>query len=134
MNLMYLLSVIKKCSVLLCSASLTLSQTSPGFHMSVENVFIKTLQKGEIARIRAISPFPAVFSISLGNFLPFTSNLKLSSVNSFKLEDSIICHLGRAKHSLFKRFCHNVSSCVQTGFSAEACEKNSRWLWKEKLC
>ena len=33
--------------------------------------------------IRAISPFPTVFSILLENFPVFSSNLKLSSVNPF---------------------------------------------------
>ena len=30
--------------------------------------------------LQAISPFPTVFSIRIKNFLPFASNLKLSSV------------------------------------------------------
>ena len=42
--------------------------------------FENTVGKG------AISPFPTVFSASLENFLPFSSNLKLSSANSFSLE------------------------------------------------
>ena len=29
----------------------------------------------------------------MDNFLPFSSNLKLSSANSFSLEESKICHL-----------------------------------------
>ena len=51
--------------------------------------FENTVGKGEIA----ISPFPTVFSSSLDNFLPFPSNLKLSSANSFSLEESKICRL-----------------------------------------
>ena len=35
----------------------------------------------------AISPFPTVFSTCLDNFLPFSSNLKLSSANPFSLEE-----------------------------------------------
>ena len=54
--------------------------------------FENTVEKGEIAR-KAISPFPTVFSTSLDNFLPFSSNLKLSSANSFSLEESKICRL-----------------------------------------
>ena len=42
---------------------------------------------------RAISPFPTVFSTHLDNFLPFLSNLKLLSANSFSLEESKICLL-----------------------------------------
>ena len=45
--------------------------------------------------VRAISPLPTVFSTHLDNFLPFSSNLKLSSANSFSLEESKICRLGK---------------------------------------
>ena len=38
-------------------------------------------------------PFPTVFSSHLDNFLPFLSNLKLSSANSFSLEESKIYRL-----------------------------------------
>ena len=34
-----------------------------------------------------------MFSTGLDNFLPFSSNLKLSSAKSFNLEESKICHL-----------------------------------------
>ena len=54
-----------------------------------------TVGEREIARKQAISPFPTVFSTLLDNFLPFSSNLKLSSANSFSLEESKICHLGK---------------------------------------
>ena len=37
---------------------------------------------------RAISPFPTVFYTLLENFLPFSSNLILSSANTFSLEES----------------------------------------------
>ena len=40
-------------------------------------------------------PFRTVFSILSENFLPFSSNLKLSSANTFSLEESKICHLGK---------------------------------------
>ena len=42
---------------------------------------------------QAISPFPTVFSTRLDSFPPFSSNLKLSSANSFSLEESKICCL-----------------------------------------
>ena len=45
--------------------------------------------------MQAISPFPTVFSTGLKNFLPFSSNLKLLSANSFSLEESKICCLGK---------------------------------------
>ena len=44
---------------------------------------------------QAVSPFPAVFSTGLENFLLFSSNLKLSSANSLILEESKICCLGK---------------------------------------
>ena len=53
--------------------------------------FENTVGIGEIAHY--ISPFPIVFSTRLDNFQPFSSNLKLSSANSFSLEESKICRL-----------------------------------------
>ena len=41
--------------------------------------------KGEIARNEQ-SPIPSVFSTCLENFMPFSSNLELSSANSFSLK------------------------------------------------
>ena len=58
---------------------LTLSQTSPGFYKSFEN----NVGKGENARDE-----------NLENFMPFSSNLKLSSANFLSLEESEICRLG----------------------------------------
>ena len=49
--------------------------------------FENTVGKG------AISPFSTVFSTRSDTFLPFSSNLKLSSANSFSLEESEICRL-----------------------------------------
>ena len=40
-----------------------------------------------------------MFSTRLDNFLTFLSNLKLSSANSFSLEESKICHLVMGKDS-----------------------------------
>ena len=40
-----------------------------------------------------ITPFPIVFSTPLENFLPFSSNLKLSSPKSLSLEESKNCRL-----------------------------------------
>ena len=50
---------------------------------SLEN----TVGKGEIVR--------NVFSTRLENFMPFSSNSELSSANSFRLEESKICRLGK---------------------------------------
>ena len=60
-----------------------LVNTGPGFYVSAVQIF------------SAISPFPTVFSTCFGNFLPFSSKLKLSSANSFTLEKSKICCLGK---------------------------------------
>ena len=53
------------------------------------NVFENTEGKGDIA------PLPTVFSICLKKFLPFSSDLKLLPANSFCLEVSKICCLGK---------------------------------------
>ena len=50
-----------------------------------------TVGKGEIARDEQFLLFPTVFSTLFENFPPFSSNLKLSSANSFCLEESKIC-------------------------------------------
>ena len=64
--------------------TLTLSQTSPGFYVSVVQGFRKHCGKRRNCSVRAISLFPTVFSNPLGNFLPFSSCMKLSSANSFQ--------------------------------------------------
>ena len=56
--------------------------------------FENTAGKVEIARNEQFLLFP-VFSTHLENFLPFSSNLKFSSANSFSLEESKICHFGK---------------------------------------
>ena len=65
---------------------LTLSQTNPYFficlqYMSIDN----TVGKVEIARNEQFLLFPHCFLPFLENFLSFSSNLKLSSANSFCL-------------------------------------------------
>ena len=50
--------------------------------------------KGEIARYKQFLLSP-VFSTGVENFLPFSSNFKLSSANSFSLEMSKIRRLGK---------------------------------------
>ena len=67
--------------------SLTLSQTSPGFYVFVVQVCWKHCGKRRNCSLRAISPFHTVFSTYLENFLTFSLNLKLSSANSFSLEE-----------------------------------------------
>ena len=53
-----------------------------------------TVGKGEIAHNEQFLLFP-VFSTLLENYLPFSLNLNLLSANSFSLEESKICHLGK---------------------------------------
>ena len=66
--------------------------------MSVIQVFENTVGKGEIGHNEQSLPFPTVFSTHLENSLPFLSNLKLSSANSFNLEVSKICSSGKSEH------------------------------------
>ena len=57
-----------------------------------EKSFENTVRKGEIAHNKQFLLFP-VFSTHFENFVP--SNIKLSSANSFSLEEFKICHLGK---------------------------------------
>ena len=52
-----------------------------------------------------------MFSTRLKTFLPFSSNLKLSSANSIILGDSRICHLGKGKMRFSLKFC-----CLVMGY------------------
>ena len=72
--------------------SLTHSHTITPFEAPGKQAFWKHCGKRRNCSLRAISPFPMVFSTCLDNF-HFSSNLKLSSANSFSLEESKICHL-----------------------------------------
>ena len=60
-----------------------------------KNSFKNTVGKGEIAHNEQFLLFPTVFSTVMENSLPFSSNLKFSSANSFSLDESNICHLGK---------------------------------------
>ena len=51
---------------------------------------LKTLRQKEKLLLRAISPFPSVFSTCSESFLPFSSNSKMSSANSFSIDQSKI--------------------------------------------
>ena len=55
--------------------------------------FENTMGKGEIACNKNFS-FSYSVSTGLKKFLPFSSNLKLSSANYLSLEESKICYLG----------------------------------------
>ena len=56
--------------------------------------FENTMGKGEIAHYEQFLLFP-VFPTHLEKFLSFSTNVKLSSANSFSLKESKICHLGK---------------------------------------
>ena len=77
--------------------------------------FENNVGKGEIARNEQFLLFPTVFSTHLENFLPFPSNLKLLSTNSFNLEDTKICRLGKGLYcEIFQNLLvtnHKNSSC-----------------------
>ena len=72
---------------------LTHSHTMTPFDAPGKQAFWKHCGKRRNCSLRAISPFPSAFSSRLDNFLPFSSNLKLSSANSLSLEESKICRL-----------------------------------------
>ena len=65
---------------------------------------LKTMwEKGEIARDEQFLLFPQYFLPFLGNFLSFSSNVKLSSATTFNLEESIICRFGKGSSMLICR-------------------------------
>ena len=70
----------------------TFSQTSPGFYVSATQVYCKHC--GKIERIKQFLLFPQCV-LPFKKTLPFSPNLKLWSVNSFRLEESKICRLGK---------------------------------------
>ena len=68
----------------------------PWFLHVFSTSLLKTLwEKGDIARNEQFLLFPTVFSTPKENFLPSSSNLKLSSANSFNLEEPKIYRLGK---------------------------------------
>ena len=42
--------------------------------------------------------------------------------------------VGKGEKAAYQHFLHFPSGVLLPLTSAEACEKSSRWLWKEKLC
>ena len=57
--------------------------------------FENTVGKGEIARYEQFLLFPQCFLSDFRAFCPFSTSLKLSYANSFRLEESKICRLGK---------------------------------------
>ena len=67
----------------------------PWFLRVCSTCLLKTLWEKEKLLVTSNFSFPTVFSTHLENFLPFSSKLELSSANSFSLEESKICRLGK---------------------------------------
>ena len=80
---------------MLTLVDLTLSQISPGFYVFAVQVFESIVEKEEIARNEQFLLFPQCFLSFLRTFPPYQSNLKLSSANSFSLEESTILSYGK---------------------------------------
>ena len=70
-------------------------QNKPWFLHFCRTSLLKTLLEKEKLLVMSNFSFPTVFFTSMESFLPFLSNLKLSSANSFSLKESKICCLGK---------------------------------------
>ena len=76
---------------------LRLPQTSPVFIRVCSTSLLKTLLEKEKLFVTSNFSFSHSVSTLLGNFLLFSSSLKLSFANSFSLEASKICRMGMGK-------------------------------------
>ena len=72
-----------------------------------------------VCSLPAISPFLTMFSTHLEIFMPFLSNLVLSSANSFNLEDSGIC-IGKGLSAVLHWFNHLFDTIWQC-FMVDIC-------------
>ena len=92
-------ALIKANSILVCCLgnALSLSQTSPGFLCVCSKSLLKRLWEKEK---KLVASNFSLFTTHLENILPLSSNLKSSSVNSFNLEESKICSLGKGSTSI----------------------------------
>ena len=94
----------------MCSNELTLNHGSYiydpclNLHQYLGHVQYEQNHNRRNCLLQAISPFPSVFSTHLDTFLPFSSNLKLSSANSLNFEQSKICRLGKGEITQDKTF------------------------------
>ena len=77
-----------------CSWFIRPFQNNPCITCQLFKSFENTEKKRNCSK-RAISSFPTVFPTFLENFVKFTSTLKLLSANSFNIEESKICRLGK---------------------------------------
>ena len=66
----------------------------PWFLRVCDTSLFKKKKKNTVGKGEKILLFPVFYTI-LENFLPFSSNLKVPSANSFGLEESKICRLGK---------------------------------------
>ena len=80
-------------SVCALTFSLTISQTSPGFYVSVKQV-LKTMKEKEKLLVTSNFSFSHSVFYLFGELYAIFINLKLSSANCLSLEESEICHLG----------------------------------------
>ena len=83
---------------------------------------LKTLWEKEKLLMTSNSSFSQVFSTLLENFLPFSSNFDLSSANSFCLQKSKICHLGKG----FKQYLSTYINVYRT-FRGICCNRIIPW-------
>ena len=81
---------------------LTLSQTSPGYYVFALQVFLKTLCEKEKLLVTSNFSFSPTVLYPFGQLSAILIKLKLSSANSFSLEESKICRSGRVKIRLHR--------------------------------
>ena len=110
--------------VSLCGNGLNVTEMFVSVYDSIKNI----VRKGENATYPRVNLllqnhnkqfllFPQCFVPIWMTFLPFSSNLKLSSANSFNLKESKICHLGKGEQSYGKNSFENmVHWLVALGF------------------
>ena len=67
----------------------------PWFSRVGSTSLLKTLWEKEKLLVTSNFSFPTVFSTRQENFLPLSSNLKLSSANFLSLGESKMCRLGK---------------------------------------
>ena len=86
---------------------LTHSQTMTPFDAPRKKFLENIVGKGEIAHNEQFLLFP-VFSTGLNNFLPFSSNFRLSSAKSFNLEEPKILSMGNELNSTIDLNSHGI--------------------------
>ena len=77
------------------NSDLTFYQTSACFFVSAVQIFRKHRGKWRNCSWHAISPFLTMFSNLFEKFQLFSSNSKLLPANSFRFEETKVCHFGK---------------------------------------